>query len=307
MTDTRPFGIDVSRYDGLLNWNAVKAHVPKVHFVAMRSTISWGYRDPFFVANWVAGKGRVLRAAYHVIYPGEDATRQYDNIMTTLNGNIGELPIVIDAELDHGLPKATITRTTRRLADKIIAATHKHPILYSRANWIDAHLNLAELPDLPLWLAHYLKVPLFGKYAPEHPGPPILPKGATTYAIHQTGDHLPTFCATTTKAHQDYDRWNGTVESLYKFAGKTVLEQPVEQPSSPPETIETGGIRLEVLVDGMNVRGGPSTSYAVLGNLRQGEIVTARNVSGANSWVEIAPDRWAAVQYGGVKYMTPLK
>ena len=302
MTETRAFGIDVSRYDGLLNWGAVEAHDPQVHFIAMRSTISWGYKDPFFKANWQAGRGKVLRSAYHVIYPGEDAVRQYDNIMSALDGDIGELPITIDAELDHGLPKSTITRTTRKLAELIIMATHRRPFLYSRANWIDEHLYFGDVQDLPLWLATYLRVPFLAQFAREHLGPPILPRGASTYAIHQTGDHLPPFCSTTTKAYQDYDRWNGTADSLYKFAGINVLEPPIEQPQNPPETILTGALRFKALRP-VNIRKSPTTASSDVGDIAAGQILTALNVGGDSSWVQIGPDKWVAVKHNGTEYL----
>lgn len=295
MTDTRVFGLDVSNYDGLINWGAVEAHIPEIAFMGFRSTISWGYRDPFFKANWASGKGKVLRTAYHVVYPGEDAIRQYDNIMATLDGDIGELPITIDAELDHGLPKATITRTVRALADKIIQATHRHPFLYSRGNWIDQFLYVGEFTDLPLWLATYLSKPWWAKYAVEHPGPPILPNGATTYAIHQTGDKMAPICSTTTKAYQDYDRWNGDKASLLKFAGVAEITPP--QPTPQP-----ADLRFEVLRD-MNVRAGPSTDFADVGDLKTGQILNVINVAGGNSWIEFESGKWAALNYNGIAYL----
>ena len=221
MTDMRAFGIDVSNYDGLLNWAAIESHAPKVTFIAMRSTISWGYRDPFFLANWAeAGKRGYNRMAYHVIYPGEDPIRQVDNLFGAIGSDLTTHDrIVLDDELEHDVTVSRHTYCTRKHADLIFSRTTHKPVLYSRAEYLNRRVDL-QLLDLPLWLAQYLSKPLFSAYASEHPGPPILPKYATSWLIHQTGDKLPPFCATTTKAYQDYDRWNGTEEAVNKFFGR---------------------------------------------------------------------------------------
>ncbi len=310
--DTRAFGIDVSRYDGLINWGAVEAHTPEVSFVMFRSTISWGYRDPFFVANWrEAGRRGIPRAAYHVIYPGEDPTRQVDNLFGHIGGDwTNHDRIVLDDEVEHDVTVSRHTYCTRKHADIIFQRTLHKPILYSRAEYLDRSVDLSQLLDLPLHLAQYLNVPLFKKYASEHPGPPVLPKYATNWLVHQTGDKTPPFCSTTTKSTQDYDRWNGGVDAVNKFFGINVLEQPTEQPPTPPETIVSDFLRFEALVDGQNVRSIPSTSGGVADvqrKLKKGEIVTASNVAGGDSWVEIAPGRWAAVRYGGVEYLRKVK
>lgn len=299
MIDTRAFGIDTSHYDGPLDWARLIAHMPRVSFIGMRSTISWGYRDPFFTANWKGAKEYdLVRTAYHVVYPGEDAMRQYDNIMAALGNDPGELPVTLDAELHHNLPRATITRTIRQLADIIIARTNRKPILYTRATWADLYLYSDAFDDLQWWLATYLKVPLFSKYANEHPGPPLLPTGISSYLIHQTGDKMPPICSTTTKATQDYDRWNGTEADMlqYVYGSAGIPEEPVVTPIKPL------GITFEVLRN-MNMRDGPGAEYKDIGDLKAGQIITAENIGGHNSWIEFAPGKWAALEYNGITYL----
>lgn len=305
MTDTRPFGIDVSRYDGLLNWGAVEAHEPPVDFIAFRSTISWGYRDPFFLANWrEAGRRDYNRLAYHVIYPGEDAVRQVDNLFGHIGNDLtAHDRFVLDDEVEHDVSIYRHTATTRKLADVIFQRTIHKPMLYSRTEYLNRRVDLSQLLDLPLWLAQYLTKPFWAQYANEHPGPPMLPKYATKWLVHQTGDKMPPFCSTTDKKTQDYDRWNGDVAAVNAWFGRTsVPEQPIEQPPAPPEQPQTSGIQFEVLRN-MNIRSGPSTSFSDVGNLAAGDVVTAGNVAGGNSWVEIAPGRWAAVEYDGTKFL----
>ncbi len=67
----KPFGIDVSRWQGNINWDAVAINKRNVKFVGIRATISWGYVDSWFNRNWVEAKRvGIYRSAYHVVYPG---------------------------------------------------------------------------------------------------------------------------------------------------------------------------------------------------------------------------------------------
>jgi len=82
-----------------------------------------------------------------------------------------------------------------------------------------------------------------------------------------------------------------------------VPEQPVEQPPAPPETILSDSMQFRVLTDTLNVRAVPSTSGAIIGKLAKGQVVTASNVAGGDSWIEIEPGRWAAVRYSGTEFL----
>ena len=90
-----PFGIDVSRYQGVINWNVIAAHVPKVEFVAIRAAVSWGYTDTYFATNWAeARRVGIPRSAYHVFYPDEDPVRQMTYFINVVGKNdLGELPL----------------------------------------------------------------------------------------------------------------------------------------------------------------------------------------------------------------------
>jgi GH25 family lysozyme M1 (1,4-beta-N-acetylmuramidase) len=88
--------------------------------------------------------------------------------------------------------------------------------MYSRAGWVNQYLaGAAWLDDYDWWLATYLTS------GAEHPGPPVLPKGVTSWLIHQTSSHGKGIGSES--GNMDYDRWNGTVEDVYAYAG---ISQP---------------------------------------------------------------------------------
>jgi len=245
----KAFGIDVSRYDGFLRWDAVDAHIPRVTFIAFRCTISWAYRDPFFAANWAeAGKRGYNRMAYHVVYPNEDATKQADNFFTHLGKYDEHDRFVLDVEVEHDASLLKYTKTVSDIAQIFERNTGMLPILYSRAEFIQRRLLFRNLPKMHLWLAQYLKPKPGSIYADEHPGPPVLPKGASTWLIHQTGKDCRAFCASTDKKYQDYNRWNGDEKAVNEYFGRVKESKPTIEERI--EDLEKRIAKIESIIEG---------------------------------------------------------
>ncbi|MDR3576236.1 MAG: GH25 family lysozyme [Anaerolineaceae bacterium] len=229
-----PFGIDVSVYDGTVNWDVVASHTnPQVVFAGIRATVSWGYVDPQFARNWsetkrvsaarVAHGGLPLyRCAYHVVYPGEDAVRQIDHFMSVVGSDHGELPLVLDVELDQGLGHTAIASNVLACIQETTRKAGRIPNIYSRALWVDEFITGStdgKLNTPPVWLnfydwwlAQYLKTP------DEDPGPPNLPHGVdrARCVMQQTTDQGKPIGVASKSA--DYDRWQGDQASLKAYA-----------------------------------------------------------------------------------------
>ena len=235
----KPFGIDISQHQGKMKWDDVAAHSPKVEFAGIRSGISWGYTDKWFSFNWAEAKRVAIpRTAYHVIYPDAPANRQVDKIMLLLGGDNGELPITLDCELDRGQHFSKIAATIFQCAVLLEDKTGKKPIIYSRANWVDLHITGSGSPpnwlnDYDYWLAQYLRDPK------EHPGPPNLPKGVSRnrVIIHQTSERGAPIGSQASQ--QDYNRWQGDLDSFYRYIGKT----------APPDDVPTTPLTLEERIE----------------------------------------------------------
>jgi len=134
----KPFGIDVSTYQGAINWQVIAEH--DVEFVIIRDGISWGYIDKRFAENWAGAKAvNIPRACYHVQYPGQGAQRQFDNMMRALNGDTGEGAIELDCELDLAQTPKTITNEILQFGELVYRETNRPMTIYSRANWINQH------------------------------------------------------------------------------------------------------------------------------------------------------------------------
>ena len=215
----KPFGIDVSRWQGNLNWDIITAHdSPRVLFCAIRASISWGYTDSWFKRNWEESKRvSILRTAYHVLYPSESPERQMDHFLNLVGDDLGELPLVLDCELAQSKSPDQIQSAIQSCASIIKIKTGRNPIIYSRATWVDNFISAKGTPpawlnDYDWWLANYLIKPI------EHPGPPLMPKGLIRerVLIHQTTDRGAGIG--TEEKHMDYNRWQYDQTHLLNYA-----------------------------------------------------------------------------------------
>lgn len=218
----KPYGIDISKYQGTnINYKAMK---DKTKYVIMRAGISYAYEDPTFGPNWKALKGH-HRGAYHVVYPGQDPIQQANhflNVVTKHGVDWRTDRLALDLELHQSQTRSRITYVTTEMMNYIKEHTGRYPILYSRATWVDQYMNVTpKLANADWWLANYLSPKPHPEYTPEHPGPPMLPRGVGKYLIHQTGEKGKGKDVGVGSYYVDENRWNGTINSLNKYFGKT--------------------------------------------------------------------------------------
>ena len=70
-------GIDVSRYEGEIDWKQVAA--AGYRFAVIRATVGNYYTDPRLYSNWAAAKEvGLLVSAYHVLVATNYADKQID-------------------------------------------------------------------------------------------------------------------------------------------------------------------------------------------------------------------------------------
>lgn len=221
-----PFGVDLSQHnaswDGerIPDFDQFKRHTPEVQFVAMRTGVSWGYRDKLFPRYFSEALGLGLcNLPYHVLYPSADAIRQMDAFLEILkNARLEELRLVLDVELAQGKTKLHITRVLKESLEYLKQATGRYPIVYSRALWVNENLQVEDLPTVDWWLAQYIRSLDTPLYTPEYPCPPLLPRAVRQWLIHQTTQRGPAIGGV--GYYMDYNRWNGSPEQLLAYFGK---------------------------------------------------------------------------------------
>ncbi len=153
------WGIDVSRWQGDINWSLVKKD--GISFAFIKATEGVDYVDHKFSKNLKEAKeAGILTGAYHFCTPSdvEDAVKEANHFINVIKKNRGfnvlDLPPVIDIEKNQGLNKKQISETVSAWVDIVKKESGVQPIIYSYLYFIREYLD-ESLKDIPLWLAHY--------------------------------------------------------------------------------------------------------------------------------------------------------
>lgn len=290
-----PFGIDISRWQYGTDITTQKPDFKiirsKATFIGIRAGMSWGYTDPTFRNSWMETEG-MYRIAYHVVYAGEDPIRQMKHFLSIVKPGPKDL-LALDLEVDHGYSKARYTDTVVKCIDYLRQETGRLPIIYSRALWINLHIDVSKLPaDIPWWLAYYRKTNPTG-FTPEADPPPLLPKGVKTWLIHQTGDKTSGAVVGVKSYTVDTNRFNGTIEDLACFFGAAEIPEP---PEPKPPVVEKPLYKAtvkDIAPDRLNVRNAPNGT--IIDKIYAGdEVEVWQEQSG---WSRIGVGRWVSEQY----------
>ena len=95
-------GIDVSKYQQTISWDAVKEMKVKniaLGFVFIKATEGIANTDPQFRRNWKKSKqAGMIRGAYHFFLATKDGKEQAQNFINAVDLEKGDLPPVVDVE-----------------------------------------------------------------------------------------------------------------------------------------------------------------------------------------------------------------
>ena len=224
------FGIDISHWNGAVNFDVIKAHQPKVCFIAAKATESDYFKDDMFDYNW-AGMKRigVGRIAYHFVRFNKEAQPQVNKLLSaTTDWDWEHDRLALDCEVAGGISWVKITEIVAETMRLLKQRTGRYPIIYSRKSWVDVHLDPSVEPidQADWWLAHYLKALPYPQFTPEKTPPPALPKGVKKWLIHQTCEKGNGAEYGVASYYVDLDRWNGDEAAVRAYFGYG--EQPVE-------------------------------------------------------------------------------
>ena len=152
------FGLDVSQYQGDINWSDVDSVESKfpLHFVLIRATAGDDKEDTQFDANWKgAKKHNLIRGAYHYYRPNENSIEQANNFIKTVKLRKGDLPPVLDIEQ---LPKNqsidSLKVGLKRWLKKVDAHYKVKPIIYTGERYYEDFLK-EEFEGYTFWVANY--------------------------------------------------------------------------------------------------------------------------------------------------------
>ena len=152
-------GVDVSKWQGMMDWAKCKAAGAKYAFI--RATVGAGYVDPQYEPNYYGAADVGLPVgAYHVIVPrygGRPITAEanMDNFLETIANEPLNFPVVLDCELTNGDNPRHITSVIEGCI-KILEENHDDVMIYTGAWWWDGNVMPADKwRKYPLWVANY--------------------------------------------------------------------------------------------------------------------------------------------------------
>ena len=154
------YGIDVSKYQGDIDWVQVAASGVKFAILRAGSQNNSGpYIDPYFEKNYAGAKAAGIAVGAYIYTYAETEAEQNDEILTilpALEGKTFEYPVFVDVEDKSltGIGKAALTQLVKRYMD-ILDQKGFVPGWYSYTNYINSYLCPEVLADYPLWVADY--------------------------------------------------------------------------------------------------------------------------------------------------------
>lgn len=196
-------GIDVSYYQGDIDWEAVAAD--GIVFAWVRVSHSTQFFDPQFDANLAGARAAGIHTGvYQYFEPTEDPIAQADFLLDHMGPLLpGDMPPMIDVESVDAVAPGPYADAIRAWLDHVEAATGVPPIIYTGYYYWNANVDTDEFVDHPLWMANY------------NPGCPLIPDYWVTWAFHQ-------YCACESIAgisgDVDGDTFNGNLDDLLALA-----------------------------------------------------------------------------------------
>jgi GH25 family lysozyme M1 (1,4-beta-N-acetylmuramidase) len=158
-------GIDVSKYQGMIDWPAVSS--TPVRFVIIRATMGNRYRDGRYAENHSgATTNGFVVGAYHFAKPSSalwDARAEADHFLSVARLASGDLVPVLDIEEAGGLSPTQLRAWARAWLERVRSRTGVRAMIYSGNHfWHGSMQNTSWFGELghPLWVAHwYVRTP----------------------------------------------------------------------------------------------------------------------------------------------------
>jgi len=156
--EDRVAGIDVSEYQGTIQWDQVRfvENTFPLAYVFIRATAGVDKVDNQFENNWrEAKKNTIIRGAYHYYRPNENSIAQAENFIKTVRLQKGDLPPVLDIESTAtNQPIDSLKAGIRRWLEIVDAHYKVRPIIYTGENFYNAFLK-DDFSGYTFWIANY--------------------------------------------------------------------------------------------------------------------------------------------------------
>ncbi len=271
---TKIQGIDVSHFQGTVNWQEVKQ--AGMRFAIAKATEGQNTVDSQFKNNWQNIKAAgLLRGAYHFFDAGIDGTAQANHFLQNAQIEPDDLPPVIDVEAAAQASNALILQEVQNWLDTVEQALHRRPMIYTTASFWNSHLNHT-FGAYPLWIAEY------GVSVPK------IPVGWSNWQFWQ---YSQSGKVSGVSGSVDMDYFNGSYDDLLAFLQ---IAEPQSNSDASAGSVTTGdtptmsgGTNNETAAASTNSESASATTYTVksgdtLGGIAAHHGISANELAQAN-------------------------
>lgn len=162
---TQTPGMDVSGYQGNVNWSSAKSKGAR--FVYIKATESTTYKNPYFAQQYNGSYGAgIIRGAYHFATPNTSSGSAQANYFVDHGGGWSRdgktLPPALDLEYNpygsscYGKTHAQMVAWVRAFASTVKQRTGRDVVIYTSTSWWTLCTgNNASFGNNPLWIPRY--------------------------------------------------------------------------------------------------------------------------------------------------------
>lgn len=206
-------GIDVSHYQGTINWSSVKA--AGIKFAYIKATESTTYTDPQFSANYGnAHSQKVIRGGYHFARPNLSGGAAQANYFAAHGGAWSRdnltLPGMLDLEAGcYGMSTSAMRTWILDFYNAYKAKTSRDVVIYTSPSWWNTCTGSwsGMSARSPLFVAHWTSA-----------ASPSIPAGFPYWTFWQ---YSSTGSVSGISGAVDRDRFSGTEARLLALANNT--------------------------------------------------------------------------------------
>jgi lysozyme len=153
------WGIDISHYQRIEDWNKIEQHEPA--FIFVKTTEGSTFQDPKYPEYYQeVRKHRIPVGSYHFFTYKSSGKDQAKNFLSVVKYKKGDLPLVLDAEFAKTMPpKPAIIKEIQAFINLVTEKTGCCPIVYCDYKYYLLYLK-NNLPEkCKLWIVDYRSKP----------------------------------------------------------------------------------------------------------------------------------------------------
>lgn len=155
-SDTIYEGIDVSNWQGYINYEQVKSS--GIEIVYIKASQGSNFTDPFFKVNYNNAKANGFKVGlYHFLTArnDEEAVREAEYFSSVISATSPDCKLAMDFESFGNLTREEINRISAIFLEKVKELTNKEVIIYSDASNAREIFGEDLASKYPLWIAEY--------------------------------------------------------------------------------------------------------------------------------------------------------